>query len=104
MPPVLAELSAGKFQHGQFLRQTKTGDDVWIEAAYNLVMQNGRVVRILKIAGDITAGKFAAQDDENRLTAIDQSHAIIEFERDGRVVKANENFLAAMGHQLSEIV
>ncbi|MBB4141945.1 methyl-accepting chemotaxis protein [Rhizobium rhizoryzae] len=99
-----ADLSAGKFQHGQFLRQTKAGNDLWIEASYNPVMQNGRVVRILKIASDITASKLAAQDDENRLIAIDQSQAIIEFERDGRVVKANENFLGAMGYQLSEIV
>lgn len=98
------ELGAGRFQRGQFCRKNKAGQDVWIEASYNPVIQGGKVVRILKIASDITASKIAAMDDENRLAAIDQSQAIIEFETDGRILKANENFLKSMGYSLNEIV
>lgn len=98
------ELAAGKFQRGQFCRRNKAGDDVWIEASYNPVVEGGKVVRILKIASDITASKQAAMDDENRLIAIDQSQAIIEFQTDGRIVKANDNFLKSMGYTLGEIV
>ncbi len=99
-----SDLAAGKFQSGQFRRQSKSGDDVWIEATYNPVFSGGRVVRILKIASDITTSKIASLHDGNRLRAIDQSQAIIEFEVDGTIVQANENFLKAMGYDHAEIV
>lgn len=99
-----SDLAAGKFQSGQFRRQSKAGDDVWIEATYNPVFSGGRVVRILKIASDITASKIASLHDNNRLRAIDQSQAIIEFETDGSVVEANDNFLKAMGYERAEII
>ncbi|KQW31248.1 chemotaxis protein [Rhizobium sp. Root274] len=99
-----SELAAGRFQSGQFRRQSKAGDDVWIEATYNPVFQGGRVVRILKMASDITATKIASLHEGNRLRAIDQSQAIIEFEIDGTIVQANDNFLNAMGYSSQEIV
>ncbi|MBB4006337.1 methyl-accepting chemotaxis protein [Allorhizobium taibaishanense] len=97
------ELASGKFQRGQFRRQTKDQTDIWIEASYNPVFHNGKVVRILKIATDITKTRIAALDDENRIRAIDQSQAIIEFEPDGTVFHANQNFLDAMGYTFAEI-
>jgi methyl-accepting chemotaxis protein len=99
-----ADLAAGRFQSGQFRRLNKAGEDVWIEATYNPVFHGGRVVRILKIASDITESKIAALHDGNRLRAIDQSQAIIEFEIDGTIVQANDNFLKAMGYDRAEIV
>ncbi|MEM9150849.1 MAG: methyl-accepting chemotaxis protein [Cyanobacteria bacterium P01_F01_bin.3] len=38
------------------------------------------------------------------ISAIDKTEAVIEFDRDGKVLNANQNFLAATGYQLSEIV
>ncbi|MDR7026731.1 methyl-accepting chemotaxis protein [Rhizobium rosettiformans] len=99
-----SDLAAGRFQSGQFRRLSKAGDDVWIEATYNPVFSGGRVVRILKIASDITVSKIASLHDGNRLRAIDQSQAIIEFETDGTIVEANENFLKAMGYERAEII
>ncbi|EKF58105.1 methyl-accepting chemotaxis protein [Agrobacterium albertimagni AOL15] len=99
-----SELAAGRFQAGQFRRQSKAGEDVWIEATYNPVFHGGRVVRVLKIASDITTTKIGALHDNNRLRAIDQSQAIIEFEPDGTIVEANDNFLAAMGYDRSEVI
>ncbi|MFD1743935.1 methyl-accepting chemotaxis protein [Rhizobium helianthi] len=98
------DLTNGRFQRGQFRRKKRDGTDIWIEASYNPVFHNGKVVRILKIASDVTASKMAALDDENRLIAIDQSQAIIEFDVSGKIIKANENFLKAMDYGLNEIV
>ncbi|MGV8935950.1 MAG: methyl-accepting chemotaxis protein [Allorhizobium sp.] len=99
-----ADLAAGKFQQGQFRRQTKQGDDMWIEASYNPVMHGSKVVRIIKIASNIHKAKIEALDDGNRIRAIDQSQAIIEFEPDGSIFKANQNFLTTMGYSAAEIV
>jgi methyl-accepting chemotaxis protein len=41
---------------------------------------------------------------ESILQAMDRSQATIEFSLDGHIVAANQNFLAVMGYQLSEIV
>ncbi|TPP10326.1 methyl-accepting chemotaxis protein [Rhizobium glycinendophyticum] len=98
------DLAAGRFQSGQFRRQSKTGQDVWIEATYNPVFHNGRVVRVMKLASDITGTKMASLHEGNRLRAINQSQAIIEFEVDGTIVDANENFLSTMGYASQEIV
>lgn len=38
------------------------------------------------------------------LNALEKSQAIIEFDLEGRILHANENFLKAIGYQLSEIV
>ncbi|MBO3761072.1 PAS domain-containing methyl-accepting chemotaxis protein [Ciceribacter sp. L1K22] len=97
------DLAAGQFKQGQFRRVDSKGQDIWIEASYNPVFSGGKVVRILKIASDITASKTAALHDANRLKAIDQSQAIIEFETDGTIVEANANFLGAMGYTMEEI-
>lgn len=46
------------------------------------------------------------QTDQNatRLKALHRSQAIIEFKPDGTIVDANQNFLDAVGYELSEIV
>ncbi|SIR44824.1 methyl-accepting chemotaxis sensory transducer with Pas/Pac sensor [Rhizobium sp. RU35A] len=98
------DLAAGQFKSGQFRRRPKAGQDVWLEASYNPVFHGSKVVRILKIASDITVTKCASLHDANRLRAIDQSQAIIEFTPDGEIVTANERFLTAVGYELEDIV
>ena len=39
----------------------------------------------------------------NKFEAISRSQAVIEFEPDGTIVTANENFLGAMGYTLAEV-
>ena len=46
----------------------------------------------------------AAAEARSRIDAINRSQAVIEFETDGTIVDANDNFLAAMGYTLDEIV
>lgn len=45
-----------------------------------------------------------ARDSIATLRALNQSQAVIEFELDGTIRHANENFLAAVGYRLDEIV
>ena len=49
-------LRAGEFQAGQYKRVGKGGKPIWIEGAYNPILdQNGKVVKVVKFATDITA-------------------------------------------------
>jgi len=91
-------LDRGEFQSGEFRRQTKAGDEVWIQASYNPVLDDvGRVVRIVKFASDITAQKQVQREIQDR------TQGVIEFSPDGVILKANELFLAAVGYSLAEI-
>jgi methyl-accepting chemotaxis protein len=98
------DLAAGKPSRGQFRRIAKSGNDVWIEASYDPIIENGKVVGVVKIAADITATKIAALHNENILRALERSVAVIEFDPDGVVVDANAAFCQTMGYEKSEII
>jgi methyl-accepting chemotaxis protein len=58
---------------------------------------------VVKFATDVTAQKMKAADNDGQLAAIQKSQAVIEFNMDGTIRTANENFLKAMGYSLAEI-
>ena len=39
-----------------------------------------------------------------KIDALDKSQAVIEFQPDGRIITANQNFLNVMGYELDELV
>ena len=45
----------------------------------------------------------AARTDKATLKALDRSLAIIEFDPNGKILAANENFCTAIGYSLSEM-
>jgi len=98
-------LANGKADQGQFLRITKSGSDIWLEASYCPVKdKDGNVIRVIKIASDISKLVFATHELKSQLEAISRSQAVIEFNLKGEVITANDNFLNAAGYQLDEIV
>ncbi|HVJ35991.1 MAG TPA: PAS domain-containing methyl-accepting chemotaxis protein [Terriglobia bacterium] len=98
------KLRAGDYAAERFKRIGKGGKEVWIEASYNPVMgAGGKPYKVIKIATDITAQKMAEADLQGQVAAIGRSQAVIQFELDGTVIDANENFLAVLGYSLAEI-
>ena len=55
-------------------------------------------------SGTAAANKKRLTELEARMDALSRSQAMIEFEPDGTIVFANENFCAALGYELDEIV
>ncbi|MEO1657488.1 MAG: PAS domain S-box protein [Pseudomonadota bacterium] len=98
-------LGEGKHDAGKYCRYGKDGEPIWIQAAYNPVVDaEGQVVRVIKFATDITAAEKAAFDQKTIRSAVDRTHAVIEFNMEGIVLTANEAFCAAMGYSLDELV
>ena len=98
------DLHAGKFQSGEYKRVGKNGREIWIQASYNPIMDlNGRPFKVVKYATDVTAAKLSNANYEGQLAAISKSQAVIEFNLDGTIISANENFLVTLGYQLGEI-
>lgn len=97
-------LKNGKRSSGEFCRVAKNGDKIWIQASYNPIYDKlGNIVRVVKFATDITEQKRKNADYEGQINAIGKSLAVIEFNLDGTIQNANENFCAATGYELSEI-
>ena len=98
------DLNAGKFSAGEYQRFGKDGTEVWIQASYNPILdESGKTFKVVKYASDITEAKLRNADYEGQLAAIGKAQAVIEFETDGTIIAANENFLAVTGYSLEEI-
>jgi methyl-accepting chemotaxis protein len=99
-----AALNRGEFQAAEFKRIAKGGREIWIEASYNPIIDaDGKPVKVVKFATDITQKKFRGMADASKIAAVNRAQAVIEFNLDGTIVTANENFLKAMGYSLNEI-
>jgi len=97
-------LNNGESFSGEVLRKHKNGHDIWLEANYFPIKDSeDRVVKIFKIANDVTARVEHARSNDSLLSAIDRSMAIIEFDMKGRITHANQNFLNLMGYTLDEV-
>ena len=99
-----AKLRRGEFDEQEYRRIAKGGNSVWIQASYNpIVSRSGKVVKIVKVATDITAAKLEALESAAKIDAISRAQAIIEFLPSGEILTANKNFLDLMGYRLDEI-
>ena len=98
------KLAEGQSQTGEFHRITKTGDDIWVQASYMPVRSmRGKIIRVIKMALDVTDLHQKAVQNEATLHAINQSQAVIHFKPDGTIIAANDIFLKTMGYSLEEI-
>jgi methyl-accepting chemotaxis protein len=99
-----AKLNRGEYQAAEYKRIGKGGKEVWIQASYNPILdRSGKVVKVVKFATDITAAKIRAMEEGGKVAAIGRAQAVIEFNLDGTIITANENFLNALGYSLAEI-
>ena len=96
-------LRSGTAKDGEFKRVARDGREVWIRAKYYPVLEGDLVVRIVKIAMDVTETRQESILHEGLLSAISRAQAVIEFDLGGNVLTANENFLATTGYALNEI-
>ncbi|WP_172298888.1 PAS domain-containing methyl-accepting chemotaxis protein [Pseudoruegeria sp. HB172150] len=98
-------LARGEYQSGAYRRYSKSGTTIWLRATYNPISDSkGNVVGVVKFANDVTEAKQQSLDDGARLEALNRSQATIAFEPDGTILRANRNFLDAMGYELDEII
>lgn len=97
-------LADGEFNAGEFRRLGKNGQEIWIQASYNPILDSdGRTVKIVKFATDVTEAKHLTAESDGKLDAISRSQAVIEFDLEGNVLTANQNFLRAMGYTEAEV-
>ena len=99
-----AALNRGEYQHGEYKRIGKGGKEIWILASYNPILdEKGKPFGVVKFATDVTEAKLKNADLSGQIEAIGKSQAVIEFNLDGTIISANENFLQTLGYSQAEI-
>jgi len=98
------KLNRGEFDSGEYKRLGKNGREIFIQATYNPIFDvNGKPLKVIKIATDVTKQKLINAEYEGKINAIDKSQGTIEFNLDGTIITANDNFLNVLGYSLDEV-
>lgn len=65
------KLGSGEFEAGEFKRITKSGDEVYIQASYNPVLdKNGKAYKVVKYAIDVTKAVLSRKEKETEIATI----------------------------------
>jgi len=95
-----ARLQRGEAFVGRCRRIASDGKDVWLQANYSPVRDGaGKVVRVVKYAMDISEQVLRDAEANSQLAAVGRAQAVIEFDLQGRILRANRNFIEAMGYR-----
>jgi len=98
------DLNDGKVQTAVYKRIGKGGKEFWVQGSYNPILDaDGRPFKVVAAMEDVTATKLQLADYQGQIAAIGKAQAVIEFNMDGTVITANENFCAMTGYRLEDI-
>lgn len=68
------KLGRGEYDAGRYRRITKAGEDIWIQASYNPIMDaSGRPFKVVKYATDITEQVRREQENDRLTRVLDQA-------------------------------
>ena len=102
---VSAAIEEHRPYHVEFGLRDREGRLRWVsESGRPVVGDDGQVQWIDGVIMDMTAFKERNAEFESTVRAINRALAVVEFDMQGRVLHANDNFLSLMGYGLQEIV
>ena len=97
-------IGRGEMFRGVIKNRAKDGTPYYVDAVIAPILgENGKPAQYLGVRYDITVAEIERQNARGILAAIDSNYAFIEFNLDGTVIQANENFLKTLGYRLDEI-
>ena len=99
-----ATIGRGDIFRGIIKNRAKDGTPYYVDAVVAPILgENGKPMKYLGVRYDITETEIERQNARGILAAIDNSFAYIEFDLQGNVLKANNNFLQLLEYQEKEI-
>jgi methyl-accepting chemotaxis protein len=97
-------IGRGDTFRGIIKNRAKDGTPYYVDAVIAPIMgKNGKPRKYLGVRYDITKEEIARQNMKGILDAVNKSYASIEFDTQGNILTANENFLKTVGYTLEEI-
>jgi len=81
------DVRAGKTLTAEFQRVKKDKSLIFLRASYMPVIENGKVLEVVKLAQDITKNRLKNLFYIGQVKAINKSNAVIEFDMNGKHFK-----------------
>ncbi len=101
---ISAKLKNGEPFYEEILNYNKAGESYWISLAVNPIFdEQGEIEKFIAIQANITDTKTEAIDYACKMEAISRANAIVEFDMEGHLISANDNYLNTMGYTLEEV-
>mgnify|MGYP000675192616 CR=1 FL=1 len=98
---MLTAVQKGTHWHGAIQLQSKNGQDIW----FRIIVQPKNYQSTLVIyATELTKTISQSLEMKDMMAALTRSTAVIEFNLEGIILKANENFLTAMNYSQKDIL
>ncbi len=99
------KLRQGEAVFDTYPRIGKAGQRIWLEGSYTPITDDdGRLLKIVKFAQDATERRTRNAENRGKLQGINRTNLVVEFDREGVVISANNRFLEAMGYQREEFI
>lgn len=102
-PSLWQGLGKGEAGVHDMLQRHKDGHDLWTFGRFNPLLSGGKLYKVVVLVTDITRRKTQSARADALIGAVQSAQAVIEFDLEGRVVDANDNFLKTLGYRLEEI-
>ena len=97
-------LRRGESQSAQYKRVGRDGQPIWVEATYFVILNRfGKPFKVVKHTVNVTDRMLRLADGEGQLAAISKAQAVVDFDLDGTLRSANDNFLRMIGYTLEEL-
>ncbi len=99
------KLNRGEFESSQYRRLGKGGKAIWIEASYNPIFdENGKPVKVVKYASDITTQKLLAGENQRIKIALDNASTnVMVADADLNIVYMNKTLIKMMQQSESDL-
>ena len=100
-----AALNQGELCNREIKRISKNGTEYWFKSTYVPILDaTGKANKVIVYSFCITAEKLKAAENESQLTSISRTQGVIEFDLNGNILKANDNFINVVGYSREEII
>ena len=98
-------LSTGDELKAELAFVNDSGLEIWLASKFSAITQGAKRERVIfHEIKDITQIHITRLHNQAKLKAIEENSAVIEFNTDGTIFHANDNFLATTAYTLDEIV
>ena len=102
---VWERLRRGEAVSGKYLLRAQDGQDIWFSAILNPICDiSKKVYKVVALMTDITEAEVATFQQTAIIDAVSGQQGMIEFDLQGRILKANQNLCTVMGYSEAEIL
>ena len=98
------KLNLGKYQIGEYSILCKNGKEIWMQATFNAIYNIDKTIdKIIMYSSNTTEQKVKNAAYHSEIQGNSRSQMVVEYDMEGKIIDANENFLKALNYTFAEV-